>query len=282
MNKTSTMRIDLIPEVSDVPLSRGPKAIRIRAAGEKGSRGSLGLLGLLLAVDEGGQLVGEDLLGTVQLGAFPLVHRIDLLEREEGQHADALEDVRVADIAPVLVELVRRGLLRIEPDGARGGLAHLLALGVEKQRDRHRVRILAELLSDQLGAGQHVGPLVIAAELEVAAVILVESQEIIALHHHVVELKEGEALLHALLVALCSQHVVDREARTDLAQELDIVEVQQPVGIVDHEGFSLGKVDKAAHLLLEAVDVVLDRLLRQDLAEVRASGRVTDHARAAA
>ena len=29
MNKTATMRIDLVPEISDVPLSKGPKAIRI-------------------------------------------------------------------------------------------------------------------------------------------------------------------------------------------------------------------------------------------------------------
>ena len=33
MNKTATMRIDLVPEISDVPLSKGPKAIRIARPG---------------------------------------------------------------------------------------------------------------------------------------------------------------------------------------------------------------------------------------------------------
>ena len=142
--------------------------------------------------------------------------------------------------------------------------------------------VLAELSSDQLGTCQHVGPLVIAAELEVAAVILEQFVEIICLHQHVIELKECESLFHPLLVAFRPQHVIYRKMRTHLAQELNIVEVEQPVSVVDHEGFAVREIDKAAHLLLKTVDIVLDRLLCEHLAKIRSAGRITDHACAAA
>ena len=142
--------------------------------------------------------------------------------------------------------------------------------------------VLAELSSDELGTCQHVGPLVIAAELEVAAVILEQFVEIICLHQHVIELKECESLFHPLLVAFRPQHVIYRKMRTHLAQELNIVEVEQPVSVVDHEGFAVREIDKAAHLLLKTVDIVLDRLLCEHLAKIRSAGRITDHACAAA
>ena len=172
------------------------------------------------------QLVGQNLLGLVQLLALPVVHLVDLLQRQEGQHTDALENVRVADVAPVLVELERARLVGVKPDGVARSFAHLLALRVGQQRDGHGVGILAQLAADQLGAAQHVAPLVIAAKLHVAAVILEQMVEVVALHDHVVELEEGQTLLHALLVALGAQHVIHAEAGTDLAQQLDVIEVQ--------------------------------------------------------
>ena len=61
------------------------------------------LVGLFLAVHQLGQLVGKDLLGLVELRALPLVHFLDLIERQEGQHADALKHIRVVHIAPVQI-----------------------------------------------------------------------------------------------------------------------------------------------------------------------------------
>ena len=225
---------------------------------------------------------GENFLGAVELAAFPLVHLVDLLERQERQHTDALEHVRVAHIAPVLVELERRRLIGVEPDSALRGLAHLLALGVHKQRDGHCMRVLAELAANQLRAAEHIRPLVVAAELHVAAVMLEQVVKIIRLHDHVVELEERQALFHALLVALGAQHVVDREACANVAQQLDIVELQQPVRVIDHDGLALAEVDEAFHLLFEAVAVVLDDLRRHHRAHVRPAGGVSDIACAAA
>ena len=246
------------------------------------ARGLLGLLGFFFSVDQLGQLKGQDLLGGVQLCALPGVHLVDLFQRQEGEHPNALEHIVVAHIAPILVELVGRGLVGVQPHCAGGGLAHLLALGVHEQRDGHGIGILAQLAADELGTAEHVGPLVIAAELHVAAVFLEEMVKVIGLHDHVVELQEGQPLLHALLVALSPQHIVDREAGAHVPQEVDVVELEQPVGVVHHDGLALAKVNEPLHLLLKAVAVVLDGLGRHHGAHIRAPGGVADVAGAAA
>ena len=106
--------------------------------------------------------------------------------------------------------------------------------------------------------------------------------EVVALHDHVVELKEGQALLHALLVALGTQHVIHAEAGADLAQQLDVVQVQQPVGVVQHHSLAVTELDEALHLTLEALGVVVNVLLGQHLAHVGTAGGVANHRCAAA
>ena len=108
--------------------------------------------------------------------------------------------------------------------------------------------VLAQLLAYQLRTAEHVAPLVVAAELHIAAIVLEQVVEVVALHYHVVELQEAQPLLHALLVALGAEHVVDGEAGADLTQEVYIVEIQQPVGVVYHDGLVLAELNKALHL----------------------------------
>ena len=213
----------------------------------------------------------------IELGALPLVHLVDLLNGKEGEHTQALEHIAVAHVAPVLVELIGTGLVGIQPHRALGGLAHLLPLGVEQQGNGHGVGILAQLAADELGAAQHVGPLVITAELHVASVVLEQVVEIVGLHDHVVELQKAQPLLHALLITLGPQHVVHAEAGAHLAEQLHIVQVHQPVGVFHHLGLAVTELDKTLHLLLEAGAVVLYGLHRHHGAHVGAAGGVTHH-----
>ena len=106
--------------------------------------------------------------------------------------------------------------------------------------------------------------------------------EVVTLHDHVVELKEAQPLLHALLIALGPKHVVDREAGANLPQQLHIVQIQQPVGVVDHLSLAGTELDEFLHLLAEALGVMVDVRAGQHLAHVAASGRVADHGGAAA
>ena len=106
--------------------------------------------------------------------------------------------------------------------------------------------------------------------------------EVVALHDHIVEFQEAQALLHALLIALGPQHIVDGEAGAHLPQQVHVVQLQQPVGVVEHDGLALAEVDEALHLTLEAGGVVVDVLLGEHLAHIRAAGGVADHGGAAA
>ena len=268
-----------IPEGRRIEL-HGFQMLRIRSAcGKQLPRALLGMLCLLLAVNHLRQLICKDFLDRVQLLSFLLCILIDLLKRNEGEELHALDDIGIADIPPVLIEVIRGGLVRIEPDCPLRRLAHLLAFRIRQKRDGHRLGVIpSQLAADQLAAGQHVRPLVIAAELHLAAEPLVQLVEIVRLHDHVVKLKEGQPLLPSLLVALRAQHLVDREAGSDLTQQVHIVQIQQPVCVVDNPGLPLSELNEPRHLLLEAVAVVLDDLRRHHRSGIGPSGRITDHA----
>lgn len=67
-----------------------------------------------------------------------------------------------------------------------------------------------------------------------------------------------------------------------LAEELDVVQSQEPLGVVHHHGLALGEIDETAHLLLEAVAVVLDDLWGHHGAHIGTAGGISDHTGAAA
>ncbi len=70
--------------------------------------------------------------------------------------------------------------------------------------------------------------------------------------------------------------------RTDLAEEFNVVEGEQPVGVVDDDGFSVAKLDEPFHLFFETVTVVLNGFRGHHGAHVGAAGRVANIAGAAA
>ncbi len=229
-----------------------------------------------------GKLEREYFLSLVELSTFPFFHFEYLLNRQERKHFQALDNVRIVDVSPVLEEIERRSFFGIEPNCTLFGLAHFLALGVEQQGNGHCVGVLAELLADKLRTAKHIRPLVVAAELHIAAVICEQLVEVVALHYHIVELKERQSALHTLFVALKRQHFVDREAGSDLAENVDVIKVEQPVRVVDHNSLIVREVDKAAHLLFEARNIVINILFCEHFTHIGFSRRVADHSRAAA
>ena len=48
--------------------------------------------------------------------------------------------------------------------------------------------------------------------------------------------------------------------RSYFPEEINVIQPHQPLGIVDHHGLAFGKINKAAHLLLKTIAVVLDDL----------------------
>ena len=176
-------------------------------------------------MDQIGQLIGQNFLSLVELAALPLIHFVNLLQRQESQHSDTLEYVRVAYVPPILVEIIGRSLVGVQPNRAGGGLAHFLALRVHEQGDGHGIGVLAQLAADQLRTAQHIAPLVVTAELHVAPHGLKHVVEVIGLHDHIVKFQEAQALFHPLLIAFSPQHVVYRETGTHFPKKVHVVEL---------------------------------------------------------
>src|SRR5262245_50388947 len=113
-----------------------------------------------------------------------------------------------------------------------------------------------------------------------------EFDEVVSLEYHVVELDEAQRLLalESQLDRVVGQHAVDAEMATVVAQEIDVVQTIEPVGVVDHERV-IGAVTEAQELfedLLDASDIRRDLAVAQELARFVLAGWVADPGRPAA
>ena len=167
--------------------------------------------------------------------SFRPAERAAFVDRQEGEHEEEALDVGIRHVAPVLEEIVGAGHGGIEEEGALLGLAHLLAVARHDEGEGEAEALGALDPADELDARDDVAPLIVAPDLEAAAVALVELEEIVALEELIVELDEGEPGLHPHLVGLEGEHAVDREMPADVAQEVDVVEVGEPILVVGGE-----------------------------------------------
>ena len=148
-------------------------------------------------MDHCGKLLGEKLLErpAARILTVLLDGVVDGLLVKKGEYLDVSFRVLVAYVQPELVELVRGGLLRIEPDVALLRLSELCSVGLADEWAGEGERVgLAEHPADELSAGGDVAPLVASAKLETAALVLVEPEIVVALEQLVAELGEGHSL----------------------------------------------------------------------------------------
>ena len=110
--------------------------------------------------------------------------------------------------------------------------------------------------------------------------------EVVRLEQHIAELGVAEPVFRfeAALDRVFRHHDVHRETLPDDAEEVEVAKFFHPVEIIDQNRavFLIVKVDEARHLLLDAVDVVLNRFRRQKFAFVAFAARVADHSGRAA
>ncbi len=111
-------------------------------------------------------------------------------------------------------------------------------------------------------------------------------QEIIGLQDHVVEFKEGQRLftVQPQLHRIERQHAVDGEMPPDIAQQLDIAELAQPVVIVDHDrvGRAVTERQEAFEHPADRSDVGVDAVIVEQLAAFILARRIADLGGAAA
>ena len=108
-------------------------------------------------------------------------------------------------------------------------------------------------------------------------------QEIVGLHHHVVELEQRQRLLalQPQLHRIEGEHAVDGEMRAEIAQERDVAELVQPLGVVDQQRAAGAEVEELGERPLDAALVGVDLRLGQQLPAFILARRVADLGRAA-
>ena len=181
-----------------------------------------------------------------------------------------------------MVEFVGTELAGVEPDGALGGLAHFGPRGRRQEGEGQGLGRPAFDPADEVNSGQDVPPLVVAAHLQGAAVLPVERQIVVGLEELVVELDEGQSLFQAQPIGLGGQHAVDAEMPADIAEEFDVFQGQEPVGVVDRDGPGAVEVEVAGELDEDGLALGPDGRLLEHLAHLGLAAGVADHGRPAA
>ena len=238
-----------------------------------------------LAVDDGGDLAGEGLvrLARARVRKMRGLEGVDLVGREERELPQVDRHHGVLGVHEELVEPVGACLLRVEPDGTALGLAEFRAVGLGDQGEGQAPRRHPQLLADQVGARRDVAPLVGAADLELAAAGPAQVVEVMGLEHHVAELRVADAALalHPGAHALLGHHHVHGKVLSDVAQEIEVAHAGRPRGVVHHpRGIGLGvEVEDPGELRLDAGEVPVELLAREEVALGGLSRRVADHPR---
>ena len=251
-------------------------------------RGLDGVLQLLLAVDHAGNLFGKFLLQGACAGVLGLLGHecVYLLLGEYGEYLDVFLGVGVGYVQPELVELVGRRAVGVEPYVAPLGLAEFRAVGLGDERAGNGVGVvLAEHAADQLCAGGDVAPLVGAAQLKAASLLLVEVEEVVALEKLVGEFGERHPLARfarkTLLHGVLGHHVVDGQILAHVADKVEECVVLHPVVVVHEDGGVGGvavEVEEAGQLTLDGLLVMAQCSHVEELALLALHRGVANHA----
>ena len=131
--------------------------------------------------------------------------------------------------------------------------------------------------------------MVVAAQLQFHALVLVEIEEIVALQKLVGELGEAEAVasrtVESLLHAVLRHHIVHGDVLSDLTCEVEERKVLHPVVVVHHFGSVLLlrlEIEEFRHLRLDALLIVAQSLVGEQVTLLRLSRRVANHSRCTA
>ncbi len=138
----------------------------------------------------------------------------------------------------------------------------------------------------KLDAVDDVAPLVRAAHLQHAVVAAGKLKKIVSLEQHVVEFEEGQRLLalKPQLHRIEGEHPIDGEVAAVFAQKIDVIEVLEPLVVIDEERicFALPESQELPEGVPDPRLVCVDLGFGQKLPALVLAGWIADLGRAAA
>src|SRR6516225_3320981 len=123
-------------------------------------------------------------------------------------------------------------------------------------------------------------PLVGAADLQLAAKAPRQLKKVVGLEDRIVEFEKAEWLvaLEPQPCAILGQHPVDREMTPDLAQQRNIAEFVEPIGILDHNGVvrAVAEIDELGEDRADSCHVAGDLRIVEQLPRLVLAGGIAD------
>ena len=105
------------------------------------------------------------------------------------------------------------------------------------------MRLAALHAADEVDSRRDIAPLIAATYLDRALLLPIQVQEVVRLEQHVAELGVGDSGVESSLHGLFLHHHIDAEVLANIAQEGHEPLFHEPVGVVQHEGTRLFRVE---------------------------------------
>ena len=139
-------------------------------------------------MQQGGDFIGQNNLGMVNLGVLKRGKAVAFIKRQLGVKLKEAAHIRIRGIAPELPELIGAAHISIKPDRTILGFAHLFAIGsFQKRRGEPKDTGICNAPA-KVDTIDDIAPLIRSAHLQHTAIALVQFQKIIGLKDHIVKL----------------------------------------------------------------------------------------------
>lgn len=215
------------------------------------------------AVDNLGNFVSKTLLAEASawVGAVFRENLVEFFWHDKSEELEVIFERFVGLVEPELVEVENTGFFGVEPDGVAFGFAEFAAGSlIDDKRARVTVGFGAFETLDEVNTRGTVAELVGAAELEIDVVSAEKMQKVVALDEGVAELgirDAGTTFADAFLDELAIEQLSHTESFADFAEEWEILDIFEPIVVIDKLGAFWGMSD-ADDLLGKSGLVFLD------------------------
>ena len=212
---------------------------------------------------------------------------VDLFNAHKCEELQEAVNVGIRSVNPELVEFVRAGFLRIQPDCAAFSFTKFGAVCFGDQRNGQAKHLILMQTTGQVDTRSDVTPLVRTTNLQHHTVLFVQTGEVITLQQVVGKLSERNPLIftvETLLNRFFVDHLVNGEVFANIAQEGQHIHIAEPVIVVrrDSRVFSTVEIEERGNLLADFVHPFLNSFFGVQLTLSSFEARVANQTRRAA